>query len=154
MELSEAGSYRILLWARDRNGNIASWSKHEVGDFLVRSNDNTPPSAQIAVPTMGSVLDPGVIDVSGTAMDTESGVDRVRVQVRQVGISPLLFWDGEDWVTSSVFLDANLESDGSWTLPDVELSESGRYRILLWARDGNGNIAGWRDHEVGDFLVQ
>ena len=154
VELSEVGSYRILLWARDRNGNIASWSNHEVGDFLVRSNDNTPPSAQIAVPTMGSVLDSGGIDVKGTATDAGSGVDRVRVQVRQVGISPLLFWDGDDWVTRSVFLDANLEGDGSWTLPDVELSESGRYRILLWARDGNGNIAGWRDHEVGDFLVQ
>ena len=78
----------------------------------------------------------------------------MRVQVRQVGISPLLFWDGDAWVTSWAFPEANLNGDDSWTLPDVELTASGSYRVLLTVVDNDGNTGTWRDYVINDFEVQ
>ena len=86
--------------------------------------------------------------------DSDSGVSSVRVQVRQVGISPLLFWDGDAWVTSWAFPEANLNGDDSWTLPDVELTASGSYRVLLTVVDNDGNTGTWRDYVINDFEVQ
>ena len=79
---------------------------------------------------------------------------RVGVQVRQVGISPLQFWDGGAWATRPSFVEADLHGDGTWTLPDVDLTEAGRYRVLITASDSSGNIGAWQDYVINNFQVQ
>ena len=154
VELTAAGSYRVLLTVDDNNGNTGTWRDYVINNFQVRSSDSAKPVAQVLTPAAGSILSPGTIDISGTATDSDSGVSSVRVQVRQAGISPLLFWDGDAWVTSWAFPEANLNGDDSWTLPDVELTASGSYRVLLTVVDNDGNTGTWRDYVINDFEVQ
>ena len=153
--LDTTGSYRVRVIAHDNAGNVAQAAENPRTDFLVVP-DNIDPTAQAAVPGGGNpVTAPDTIEISGTAFDASSGVSRVRVRVQQLGLPDPSFWNGTAFTGTSVFLDADLSSDGtSWTLPGVILNTAGSYRIRVIAHDHAGNIAQAAENPRTDFLVQ
>ena len=56
------------------------------------------------------------------------------------------YWNGQDWVNSWEWNVAELDGD-TWTLPQVNLDEPGRYAVLLWAWDNEDNRSNWQDNE-------
>ena len=139
VDFSVAGDYEVLVNVRDVDGNIAFTSENPQTLMSFREVDVTDPFGEATGPGDGLV---GVYDVSGVATDDLSGVDRVRVQVRTVGVTPRLYWDGSAFVetVSGVTVDFD-ESTGTWVLPDVDFSVAGEYEVLVNVRDVDGNIA-------------
>ena len=75
---------------------------------------------------------PGNLDVTGTAFDADSGVNRVRVRVQRLGLSPNLYWNGSAWTPTSAYPDADLNNTATaWTLPGVDLTNTGNYLSLI-----------------------
>ena len=154
VDLTNSGNYRVQLLAYDNAGNIASASENPVTAFSVDIADNTDPIAETTSPADGSSLAPSTLDVSGSLFDADSGANRVRVRIRQIGVSPSLFWNGSVWTGSSTWVDATLNSNTtSWTLPNVDLTNSGNYRVQLLAYDNAGNIASASENPVTAFSV-
>ena len=102
--------------------------------------DVTPPVLSLATALVQS---PGVIDLDGAVTDDISGVDRVRVTVfnQQTGE----YWNGTAWQGAWVWNLATLGAD-TWTLPNVDLTQSADYELQFWAWDNDGNRAGNDDN--------
>ena len=161
VNLDAAGDYRILLIAHDNAGNVSQASANPRTDFSVFTAsppDEVNPFAETTSPVDGDSNIPiAVTDVTGTASDDNSGVNRVRVRIQQIGISPTRFWAGgtDGWVPNSTFVDTELNNNGTeWTLPGVNLDAAGDYRILLIAHDNAGNISQASANPRTDFSVQ
>jgi len=93
------------------------------------------------------------VEIFGEAFDEGSGVKRVRVRVQRIDVSPAEYWDGTSWGTVVVWHDA-LSSDGeTWSLPGVDLSESGVYRTRLLGVDIAGNSTTAAENPLSDFTV-
>ena len=80
-------------------------------------------------------------------------MNRVRVRVQQIRISPTRFWAENGWVPNSTFVDATLNGDGTWTVPGVDLDAAGVYRIRVIPTDNAGNTANVLDNPNTDFSV-
>ena len=142
VDLSETGRYRIGITARDNAGNWARSSETPRVDLDVGLNDTTDPVLAVTSPTDGALLEPSsAVDIAGTWVETESGIDLIQVRVQQLGVSPVQSWGGSAWVAGLMWLDATVGENNEWSLPGVDLSETGRYRIGLTARDNAGNWA-------------
>ena len=98
--------------------------------------DTTPPVVTFATATTQL---PGAVNLDGGVTDDISGVDRVRVFVRNQQTGE--YWNGTAWVSSWSWNLATLNGDDTWTLPSVDLSTVGSYQVLLWAWDNNNNRA-------------
>ena len=155
VDLSVPANYRIRLIAYDVAGNIANANLNPRTDFTITLNDTNIPSAQTTSPFDGESVNAGVIDIVGSSTDDVSGVSRVRVRVQRLGTSPALFWNGSNWTSTSAFVDAVLNNNGSsWTLPNVNLSTPASYRIRLIVHDIAGNIARASDNGLTVFTSQ
>ena len=148
------GRYRVRLIAHDAAGNIARVTDTPLSDFIVKSSDSIKPSAMVVTPSNNSILSPGFADIVGASHDNDSGVTRVRVRVQKLGVSPVKYWNGQTWTTTVSHPDAILSDDGSWVLPNVDLSSIGGYRVRLTANDANGNIAMMVDNPLSTFTVK
>ena len=112
------------------------------------------PFAQATSPSSSEDVTPGVIEISGSSSDDQSGINSVGVRIQQLGTTPSLFWDGSSFTETPIFHEANLSSDGaSWTLPGVTLDSIGRYRVRVIAHDKAGNISQAFENPETDFLV-
>ena len=154
VDLTNPGNYRVQLLAYDNAGNIASASENPVSVFSVGIVDNTDPLAETTSAADGNSLAQSTLDVTGTLFDADSGANRVRVRIRQIGVSPSLYWNGSVWTDSATWRDATLNSNAtSWTLPNVDLTNPGNYRVQLLAYDNAGNIASASENPVTVFSV-
>ena len=155
IDLSTPGDYRIRLIAHDQAGNVSRFSDLPGSDFSVPSSDTQIPFAQVTTPADNADVTAGLQSISGIASDNSSGVSRVRVRIQQLRVSPALYWNGNAWTAEPVLTDATLSGDNStWTLPGIDLSTSGNYRIRLIAHDQAGNVARISDLQGSDLTVQ
>ena len=69
-----------------------------------------------------------------------------RVQVTVQNLSTSQYWNGSTFVDFWSWNTAELSGD-TWTLPEVDLSDGGRYEVLLWAFDDDDNRSDWRENE-------
>ena len=162
VDLTNAGSYRIRLWARDNAGNTARLGDNPTIDFDVLSApvpDTQIPEAEVDFP-ISDLTPPAVVTIQGSAFDDISGVARVEVRVERRDTNPIQYWDGSAWINTPVRVAATVTSNGqnvsdgfSWSLTNVDLTNAGSYRIRLWARDNAGNTARLGDNPTIDFDV-
>ena len=154
VDFTDNGRYRIRLVANDNSGNISRAIENPGSDLFVGQIDTTKPTATITLPTAGSALSAGAHDITGNWEDTESGINRVGVRIQRLKVTPALFWNGLDWTPLSTYLDAAIDQDNtSWTLPAVNLTETGNYRVRLVAYDKAGNVAKALENPKSDFTV-
>ena len=93
--------------------------------------------------------------VFGTSFDADSGVASVSVQIRRHTNLGLEFWDGSEWTSTNLFVTARVFSSGNrWSLPAVDLTTPGAYRIRLQARDNAGNVSLGGANPVTRFTVE
>jgi len=155
VDFTNPGSYRVRLRVIDNAGNSSGLNDNPRSDFSVGLADNTAPNAEAISPATGSSLLQSTADVTGTTSDDISGVARVRVRLQRLDTSPQQFWTGSAWSTSNSYADANINSDGTaWTLPNVDFTNSGSYRIRLRVIDNAGNSSGLNDNPINNFIVQ
>ena len=115
------------------SGNAHGWSV-----ALLEAPDVTDPFADVTTPADGTTITSGITDIQGTATDDLSGIDRVRVRIQQLGTPN--YWDGTAFTPGSIYHDATINANGTWTYPGVNLT-TGEYRIRLLSHDNAGNIA-------------
>ena len=148
------------MWTRDIAGNTASFGLNPFVDFDVVPPDTQIPAAQVESP-VSDLSPPAFVTVEGSASDDISGVARVLVRVQRRDTSPRQYWNGSVWVDATTNLEATVSSNGpsvsdgySWTLPDdVDFTNEGSYRILVWARDVAGNTASFGLNPFVNFDV-
>ncbi len=136
VNLDPTGTYRISLWAWDNENNRAAPPTTPAPTITVSINDTTPP---VVTFTTATTLQVGANDLTGGVTDDNSGVDRVRVLVRNQQTGN--YWNGTTWVTAWSWNLATLNGNNTWTLPNVNLDPTGTYRISLWAWDNENNRA-------------
>ena len=154
VDLSEPGSYRVRLSITDNAGNTAASNQNPRTNFEVVSSDNTDPTGEATNPADDSTISPdNDFTISGEAIDP-SGIASVIVRVERRDVSPIEYWNGTIWQTSSIFLDAtNIASNGDWDLEGVDLSEPGSYRVRLSITDNVGNTAASNQNPRTNFTV-
>ena len=116
--------------------------------------DTTDPTGEATNPADGSTISPdNDFTISGEAIDS-SGIASVIIRVERRDVSPIEYWNGTIWQTSSIFLDAtNIASNGDWDLEGVDLSEPGSYRVRLSITDNVGNTAASNQNPRTNFTV-
>ena len=155
----EIGTYVVRVNVLDNAGNVATSSENPATTFVVEEfvvPDTADPFGVATAPADGSTIVEGVYDVSGTASDDDSGVSRVLAQVRSVGVSPNLFWNGSEFSESSAgsFLPVVFdESTGEWTLTDIDF-EIGTYVVRVNVLDNAGNVATSSANPATTFIVE
>lgn len=155
VDLSTNGDYRVWVTGTDIDGNFSSAGSNPRVDFSVESNaDTTPPEVQTTTPSDGAmVAATNSFDVGGTVVETGSGTAGVRVRIRRSD-SPAVYWDGNNWTPTSIYLDATLLNNGSeWTLPGVDLNTAGNYRVWVKGTDRDGNVSSAASNII-NFSVQ
>jgi len=140
VDLSVSGQYQAQLIARDFAGNETDTSENTLL-FSVSSLDTTAPNVSIISPANGSTTEANLsYTLQGTVTDHESGVQSVLVRIFRRDVDSRLYWNGETWQTSPANVyQTTILSDDEWSLPGVDLSENGQYRLQLLARDVAGN---------------
>ncbi len=135
VSLSNNGTYKVLLWAWDANDNLAAHTENPQPTLTIGSPDLVAPTVTFDSPV---TLPAGVHSLSGTAIDDDSSVAKVRILVRETATG--LYWTDAGWSPQWSWTTADLNGT-AWTLPDVSLSNNGTYKVLLWAWDANDNLA-------------
>ena len=136
------GEYRLSVWAFDNAGNLSTVVESGgVRDFSVPANDVTDPVVSDVTPADGDVVSEGLLDISGTVTDSESGVNRVRVVVRRLDGPTIEFWNGSDWVATYSVNSAVLDGADGFALAGVPVVAGGEYRLSVWAFDNAGNLS-------------
>ena len=145
------GSYRVALYAWDNDENRANWTENPNPTITVTGGvtDTTPPVVTFTTALTQQV---GPVDLDGGVTDDISGVDRVRVQVRNIQTNE--FWNGTSWQTSWIWNLATLNGDDTWTLPAVNFDPAGTYKVAIWAWDVDNNRANWTDNPNPTITVQ
>jgi len=157
VDLSTPGNYRARLWIQDNAGNVATPAELPVVSFAVASTviDTTDPQGTIVSPAAATTVDiDNAYTVSGSYLDSDSGIKRVQVRVEQLSSSPIRFWNGSIWSTSVAWQDAVIDGNGSWALEGVNLSTPGSYRVRLWMQDQAGNVATAGELPLAAFTVE
>ena len=98
--------------------------------------DATPPVIDFTSSTTQQL---GSVDLTGGVTDDISGVNRVRVLVRNQQTGN--YWNGTSWQPAWRWNLATLNGNDTWTLPNVNLNLSGTYLVQLWAWDNDENVA-------------
>ena len=116
--------------------------------------DRINPTGEATNPADGSTITQNSsFTIAGNASD-ESGIQSVILRVERIDVSPIQFWNGTIWQTDSIFLDASsIDSNGNWTLEDVDLMEPGDYRVRLGITDTVGNTAASNQNPRTNFEV-
>ena len=155
VDLSQSGSYVVHLLGRDSFLNVSNATANGIGGFDVVSSDSQGPLVEVTAPTERQIFGVGgaPMSISGTSSDP-SGVDLVRVPIRRTAASGFAFWDGSQWVSSSVWLDVSPDSSGNWQLSGVQHDEVGAFRIQLSGFDGAGNVSTATDNGSHLFFVR
>ena len=104
------------------------------------ATDTTPP---VVTFTTGLNQSPGVRNLTGGVTDDISGVVRMRVNVRNIQTGE--YWDGAAWTATWRWIDPTIAGN-SWTLPNVDLTDTGTYQVLLWAWDNDNNQVSWQNN--------
>ena len=154
VDLSLSADYVVLLRVRDVAGNQSPPSENPITSFSVGAVDTTNPTGVTSINS--NISSDSQFDIQGTASDDISGVDRVQVRVQRTGVLPSTeFWDGTAWQTTSsgTYITASLNNNGEWTLPDVDLSLSADYVVLLRVRDVAGNQSPPSENPITNFSV-
>ena len=151
VDASDAGNYKVLVWAWDVVGNRANFDANPQPVFSVASTDVTNPVVSSVAPANGEVVPAGLTDVVAQVSDAESGVDRVRIYVRKVSTGE--YWNGSAWVPAWSWVLATDSGAGSWTLPGVDATDAGNYQVLIWAWDVAGNLASSAENPKPKFSV-
>ena len=139
----------------DNAGNVAGRLANPRSTFNVAVADSTDPIAQVANPIAGATIAAAVRPITGTASDNASGVDRVSVLIQNLSVSPAVFWNGSVWTTTPTFVTANLNVPGTiWSVPNVDLTTTGNYRVSMVAVDNAGNVATRAENPISSFTVQ
>ena len=138
VNLSNPADYRIQLAVDDNAGNIAWAFENPTTNFTVGSpvQDTTPPVIDFTSSTTQQL---GSVDLTGGVTDDISGVNRVRVLVRNQQTGN--YWNGTSWQPAWRWNLATLNGNDTWTLPNVNLNLSGTYLVQLWAWDNDENVA-------------
>ena len=100
--------------------------------------DSTPPVVTFTSSTTQTV---GLVDLTGGVTDDISGVDRMRVRIRNVQTGK--YWNGTSWQAAWTWATPTLNGD-TWTLPNVNFDQPGTYRPLFYAWDNDDNLATWQ----------
>ena len=151
VDMSDAGTYRVLVWAWDREGNRANYSDNPQSLVTVESDDVDPPEVSSVSPQDGAVVPSGVVDVSAQVTDVGSGVDRVRILIRKNSTGE--YWNGSDWTANWSWVMAVDDGLGSWVVPEVDVSDASTYRVLAWAWDGQNNRSNYDMNPASLFTV-
>lgn len=96
--------------------------------------DTTPPVIRL---TTSFPRSPGTFNLSGTVVDDNSGVDRIRVLVQNEQTRQ--YWNGTSYQSSWVWNVGTVNANGTWTLPNVNFGAVGEYEIRLWSWDNEDN---------------
>jgi len=152
VDLSAPGQYRVQMWSWDNDGNKASWQANPVRYITAEAGggpviDTTPPAIDV---TTGLNQNPGVIDIVGTITDAQSGPDRAEIAIKHVATGD--YWNGTSFQKGWARVPATVTGN-TWTLPNVDLTTSGEYRIQMWSWDEDGNKASWQDNPVRFITV-
>jgi lysophospholipase L1-like esterase len=145
--------YRVNLRAFDNAGNQSFSGNNPKTVFHVVDPDVVNPSAAPTVPANGATVPLGLIDVKGISSDADSGVKKVLVRIQRRS-SPVRYWNGSGWTTKSTWRTATLNTNGDWTIPDVNLTRSYDYRVIVRAFDNAGNQATAGQNPAVTFTAQ
>ena len=141
VDVSDVDAYQVLVWAWDTEDNLARWNDNPRSTFSATAPvvDLDAPVVSSIAPADSAAVTTGFVDVVADVSDTGSGVDRVRLFVRKNSTGE--FWDGSAWVSNWSWVLGTADGAGAWTVPKVDVSDSGSYRVLVWAWDTEGNLA-------------
>ena len=154
VDFTSTGIYRIVLRAFDNEGNHATAADNPAASFtVVATTDNNLPDITLDSPSHGDTLSPQTLDVSGTATDNESGVNRVLVRIQNRNTTPWSYWNGNTYQTNIAWITAQLDGNDNWQVPDVDFTTEGRYLIVIRAFDNNNNHARAADNPRALFTV-
>ena len=129
-------SYNVSLWAWDNDNNLSNNAANPAPVITVtaaQANDTTPP---VVTFTTGLNQTVGTRNLTGGVTDDISGVDRMRVLVRNQQTGN--YWNGTSWQAGWVWNTPTLNAN-TWTLPSVNLTPAGSYIVQLWAWDNEDN---------------
>lgn len=111
-----AGSYRILVQARDAAGNVDN--SQAIVNFTVTTAapDGNPPETEVTSPANSTTVPSGNLSIGGSATD-DVGLAGVRVSIQDQ--NTLQYWTGSSWSASPVTVNATLGTPGgtasTWT---------------------------------------
>lgn len=151
VDMSDAGSYQVVVWAWDAEGNLANYSDNPQSLLTVDSPDVDPPEVSSISPSDEEVVPSGLVDVSAQVSDVGSGVDRVRTLIRKNSTGE--YWDGTAWTTNWSWVLATDQGLDSWVVPNVDVSDDGTYRVLVWAWDNENNLSSFDMNPASLFTV-
>ena len=114
--------------------------------------DTTDPTGDVTTPADDTTAPTGIIDITGTETDDQSGVNRVLVQIRRL-TTPREYWNGTTWTTTPRWNTATLNGDGTWTLPGVNFDQPGDHQIVLNIRDNAGNVATSAENPITNITI-
>lgn len=137
-QLPYTGTYYIKVKAWDHPS--AGSSDHSYTMHLM-TDDNPPCSAEMTAPLSGSWLDPQTETVNVSAVDDESGINRVE-----------FLWHDGDWENSDwVWLGADHDGrDGwNWSFDTAAQPEQEGGAFYAWAFDWLGNWTGAASWDLG-----
>ena len=146
------GTYATLLYAWDNDGNLANWQGNPQPVITVtaaQANDTTPP---VVTFTSGLNETVGLADLTGGVTDDISGVDRMRVRIRNLQTGE--YWNGTSWQAAWTWVTPTLNGDDTWTLSNVDFDLPGTYATLLYAWDNEDNLATWQGNPQPRIVVQ
>ena len=104
--------------------------------------DVTAPVVTFASDTAHPV---GLLDLEGGVTDDISGVDRVRLLVRNQQTGE--YWNGTAWVSSWSWNLATVTGN-DWSLNNVNLNVAGTYVVQTWAWDNDNNRGSWEVNPI------
>ena len=108
------------------------------------AQDTTPP---VVTFTTGLTQQVGSVDLTGGVTDDISGVNRMRVLIRNQQTGEYWNSDTSSWQAGWKWnIPALSNGNTAWTLPNVNLAPAGTYTVQLWAWDNDENRAFWTDN--------
>lgn len=139
INFSIPGNYKVLLRAFDSAGNQSISSQNPTTAFTIISDDITDPFASVSFPVNNDTLPDSVLNIEGTYYDTDSGVAKVLIKLQTRDSDPQLYWNGSNFQTSPVWVNAALVEPEKWVVNITEWSSPRDYQILIRAIDFAGN---------------
>lgn len=101
------------------------------------NNDSTLPTSSITYPLDSSDYN-GVSSITGTASDTDSGINKVEVKIH--GDTEAAYFSGSGWATSEYWFPATGTTNWYYVLNTSYFTNGRTYTIYSKATDNSGNI--------------
>jgi hypothetical protein len=116
--------------------------------------EKTNPRGVFTYPTNGDSLSPDdSVDITGNVSDDLSGVQRILIRIDRLSTEPDSYWNGSAWQNDSIWLSPSFDSNGDWSIDDVDLSSVGSYRMYINVRDIAGNVSRTFENPIPLFSV-